>query len=83
MKYDIDALRETLGPPGQRNTVDGIAWWHGAGRLTVCLSNDPNKQESVLFRHLPEDTDVQAIIGTMGQRVKGLVSSKEKPVNPS
>lgn len=62
---------EFVGPPGQRQEVNGYAFWHAAGRLFVCISDDVNRQTSALFRTMPEDADVQGIIHAMGRRLQG------------
>ena len=57
---------ESLGAPCQRHEVNGYAYWHGSGRLTVCDSSNAHHQTSRVLSRLPEDTDVQDVIARNG-----------------
>lgn len=77
MEYDIEALIQAHGLPGQRYEEDGIAWWYGSGRLTVCARADINRQISVLFRHLPDGTNIPDEIAKLGGRIKQTVQDDQ------
>jgi|GEM_PF-5485419 len=61
---------ESLGAPCQRHEVNGYAYWHGSGRLTVCDSSNAHHQTSRVLSRLPEDTDVQDVIRAMAQEIR-------------
>jgi len=69
---------ESLGAPGQRHDVNGCAYWHGSGRLTVCDSSNINHQTSRILSRLPEDIDVQDVIHAMAQEIRETFERQEQ-----